>query len=52
MSDIFGPEFNDYLLLHQILQLDRLEGADFKYNNSFLKFQPENQKYPNKAFLV
>ena len=29
------------------LQLDKFEGADFKYDNSFLK-----QKCPNQAFLV
>ena len=30
--------------------LDKFKGADFKYDNSFLKSL--TQKYPNKAFLV
>ena len=30
-----------------ILQLDKFEGADFKYDNKILA-----QKYPNKTFLV
>ena len=32
------------------LHLNKFEGADFKYDNSFLKFYPK--KYPNQAFLV
>ena len=30
--------------------MDKLEGADFKYDNSFFKILA--QKYPNKTFLV
>ena len=36
--------------LHETLHFDKLEGADFKYDNSFLKFQLK--KYPNKTLLV
>ena len=28
----------DILFLRKILQLDKFEGADFKYENGFLKF--------------
>ena len=38
------------MFLYKILQLDKLEGADFKYDNSFFKILA--QKYQNKAFLV
>ena len=31
-----------FSLFHKILQIDRFEGADFKYDNSFLKFLPKN----------
>ena len=39
-----------FLFLHKILQLDKFEGADFKYGNSFLNFQPKNIQ--NHTFLV
>ena len=35
-SHIFGPEFR------QNLQLDKFEGANFKYDNSFFKYQPKS----------
>ena len=56
---IFGPKYPNkafwsqiqaFLFLHQILQLGKFEGCDFKYDNSFLKLQPK--KYPNKASFV
>ena len=31
-----------FFFSHEILQLDKFEGADFKYNNTFLKIVPEN----------
>ena len=34
----------------EILQIDKVESADFKYDNSFLKIL--NQKFSNKKFLV
>ena len=43
------PNFG-ILLFHDILQLGKVKGADFKSHNSFFKIL--NQKYPNKAFLV
>ena len=36
----FGPKFRHFI--HQILQLDKFEGIDFKYNNRFLKFYCKN----------
>ena len=36
---IFFLRIQQFSLFHEILQLDQLEGADFKYGNSFLKFQ-------------
>ena len=49
---IFGQKYSNkaFLVLHKILELDKFEGADFKYDNNF--FQITAQKYPNKAFLV
>ena len=38
------------MFFRKILQIDNFEDADFKYDNSFLKFLPK--KYPNQAFLV
>ena len=35
--------------LHETYQLDKFEGADFKYALLFSNF---SEKYPNKAFLV
>ena len=32
----------DISFFHKILHLDKLEGADFKYDNIFFKFQPKN----------
>ena len=46
--DIFGPKFRGFF--PWILQIDKLEGADFKYDNSFSKHLA--QKYPNKEYLV
>ena len=34
----------------ETLQIEKLEDADFKYDNSFFKILA--QKYPNKAFWV
>ena len=39
-----------FLLFREILQIDKFEDADFKYDNSIFKIL--SQKYPNKAFLV
>ena len=38
------------LFFRKILQIDKFEGADFKYDNNYLKIMA--QKYTNKAFLV
>ena len=35
---------------HETLQLDKIEGADFKYDDSL--FQIPVQNYPNEAILV
>ena len=49
--DVFGQRHQnkafsalnlEILFLRKILQLDKFEGANFRYENSFLKFQPEN----------
>ena len=37
------------LFFREIFQIDKFEGADFKYENSFFKTLP--QKCPNQAFL-
>ena len=38
---IFGLEFRDFYFFNEILQLDKFEGTDFKYDNGFLEFQSE-----------
>ena len=46
----FWSQIQVFLFFRKILQLDKFEGADFKYDNSIFKILA--QKYPNKAFLV
>ena len=38
------------LFFRQILQIDKFEGVDFKYDKNYLK--TEAQKYTSKACLV
>lgn len=38
---MFGPKFEAFLFAH-ILDLDRVEGSDFKCDNSFSKLHPKN----------
>ena len=38
----FWSQLQPFLLFCEILKLDKFEGADFKYDNSFFKFQPKN----------
>ena len=38
-----------FLSIPEILEIDKFQGADLKYDNSFSKNLA--QKYPNKAFL-
>ena len=45
----FGPKFRHFCFLREILQIEKFEAADFKYDNSFKILA---QKYPNKALLV
>ena len=45
----FCSQIQAFLFFRDILQLDKFEGADFKYGNSFQILAP---KYPNQAFLV
>ena len=44
------PKYRQNCFFAKILQIDKFEGADFRYDNSFLKILA--QKYQNKAFLV
>ena len=39
-----------FLLFREILQIDKFEDADFKYDNSIFKIL--SQKYPTEAFWV
>ena len=49
-SGIFVPQFGYFYFFGKILQIDKFEGADFKYDNRFFKILA--QKYPIKAFWV
>ena len=44
------PKFRHYYFFRKILQINKLEVADLKYDNNFLKILA--RKCPNKAFLV
>ena len=46
----FWSQSQAFLFLHEIWQLGKVDGVDFKYDNSFVKIP--TQKYPSKAFLV
>ena len=46
----FSSQILAFLLSREILQIDKFEGADFKYDDTF--FQIFAQKHQNKAFLV
>ena len=37
---MLGPKYRHSVLI-KILQLDKLEGADFKYEKTLLKFYPK-----------
>ena len=37
-----GAPYTEINCMSQKLNFDKFEGADFKFNNSFLKFQPKN----------
>ena len=34
----------DIFIFHEILQLDKFEGADFKYDSVIFKLQPKNTR--------
>ena len=36
------PNLGVFIFFCEVLQLDKFEGADFKYDNSFSKFNPKN----------
>ena len=44
------PNLFIFLFLDETQHFDNVEGADFKYDNSFSKFQPKT--HPNRSFLV
>ena len=44
------PNLFIFLFLDKTYHFDNVEGADFKYDNSFSKLQPKT--HPNRSFLV
>ena len=34
---IYGPKFRHFCFFLEVLEFGKIEGADFKYDNSFLK---------------
>ena len=56
----FWSQICTFSLFHNILELDKFKGVDFKYDNSFFKISSPKiskcgifgQKYSNKALLV
>ena len=38
----FHSQIYAFSLFHEIFHVDKFEGADFKYDNSLLKFYPKN----------
>ena len=45
----FCPKLRNFCSFCSISTLDKAEGADFKNDNSVLKFSPK--KHPNKSFF-
>ena len=41
-SGIFGSKFRYFFIFHEILQQNKFEGADFKYDNIVFKFRPKS----------
>ena len=41
-SGIFGLKFRLFCFFREILQLDKFEGADFKYYHNMFKFESQN----------
>ena len=39
---LFWSQIQAFLFLYKVLQSHKFEGADFKYQDCFLKFQPQN----------
>ena len=49
----FWSKISSILVLNETLHFDKYESADFKYDNSFLKLQPESNvgpKFKNSSF--
>ena len=46
----FWSQIKVLLFLHEIFQLDKFKGIDFKYNN--IIFQIPSENYPDQALLV
>ena len=46
---LFIPNLGFFVFFGKMLQLDKFEGADFKYDNIVCKFQPKNSQI--QAFL-
>ena len=42
---LFGPKFKCFSFFRKILHLDKLEGADFKYDNTVFKFHPKSTQF-------
>ena len=40
----FWYQVQTFLFFRKILQLDKFEGTDYRYDNSFLKLQPKNSQ--------
>ena len=47
---IFGPKFSLFFFFCKILEIDKFQAADIKYDNIVSKFLA--QKYINEVFLV
>ena len=46
----FWSQLQAFLFFHEILQLDKFEGADFKYNKIIFKSQPKNNQIRHFGF--
>ena len=49
-TDLFGLKLRHYCFFREYLEIDKIEGGDFKYSNTFMKILA--QKYQKKTFLV
>ena len=52
LNEAFFDPNSSILVFREILQIDQFEGADLKYDNSFLEFLPKKNKLRDFLFQI